>query len=144
MNPFHPASLVDPSLHSKEMLELLELKIDRSLVGMSGLSPTKQHKSHYPLIEHLARVVIDVVDYAYAAGPSLSTRGRSESRYKKHAAFTDFVSKVLSRSITTIPVVLVVLVYIQRSKPYLTIGTDDWACERVFLGALMLASKVCY
>ena len=39
-------------------------------------------------------------------------------------------------------VLLVALVYIERSKPHLTIATEDWARERVFLGALILAAKV--
>jgi len=41
------------------------------------------------------------------------------------------------------PVLLATLVYITRAKPHLHIETEDWACERVFLGALMVASKVC-
>jgi hypothetical protein len=41
------------------------------------------------------------------------------------------------------PILLVALVYLTRAKPHLHIETEDWACERVFLGALMTASKVC-
>jgi len=39
------------------------------------------------------------------------------------------------------PTILVTLVYIHRSKPHLSIETEDWALHRVFLGALILASK---
>ena len=38
--------------------------------------------------------------------------------------------------------VLATLVYIDRSKPHLHIGLEQWALERVFLGALIVASKV--
>jgi hypothetical protein len=40
------------------------------------------------------------------------------------------------------PTLLVTLVYIQRAKAHLQIALEQWACERVFLGALILASKV--
>lgn len=62
----------------------------------------------------------------------------------RHAEFTEFVSNVLSRSDIKVPVVLASLVYIHRAMPYLSIGTEQWACERVFLGALILAAKVCF
>ena len=39
------------------------------------------------------------------------------------------------------PAILVTLVYIHRSKPHLSIETEEWALHRVFLGALILASK---
>lgn len=50
---------------------------------------------------------------------------------------------MITRSEVTVGVLLVALVYIERAKPHLTIETMDWAHERVFLGALILASKVC-
>lgn len=62
----------------------------------------------------------------------------------RHAEFAEFVSNVLSRSEAKVPIVLVSLVYIHRAKPHLSIGTAQWACERVFLGALMLAAKVSF
>lgn len=36
---------------------------------------------------------------------------------------------------------IVSLVYIDRAKPHLHIGLEQWALERVFLGALIVASK---
>ena len=39
-------------------------------------------------------------------------------------------------------VLLVTLVYIYRSRPHLSVEAEEWALHRVFLGALMLASKV--
>ncbi|KAF9246243.1 hypothetical protein BU15DRAFT_85023 [Melanogaster broomeanus] len=69
--------------------------------------------------------VVDTVDYAMG----------------QHAAFTTFVTNVLTRAEVTIPTILVSLVYINRAKPHLQIALEEWACERVFLGAVMVASK---
>jgi len=40
-----------------------------------------------------------------------------------------------------LPVVLATLVYLDRAKPHLHIALEEWANERVFLGALIVASK---
>ncbi len=53
-----------------------------------------------------------------------------------------FVTHVLEKANVKTPVVLVTLVYIDRAKPELEIALEQWACERVFLGALILANKV--
>jgi hypothetical protein len=37
--------------------------------------------------------------------------------------------------------ILTALVYIRRSRPHLCIAIEEWALERVFLGALIVASK---
>lgn len=74
--------------------------------------------------------------------PSTSAGRRSASRRTETAAFTKFVTEVLTRAEVTIPVVLASLVYVDRAKPHLHIALEEWAYERVFLGAVMLASKV--
>ncbi|KAG1728616.1 uncharacterized protein EDB91DRAFT_1161312 [Suillus paluster] len=112
-SPIHKASLVDPALHSPALLELLEIKLAR------------------PVIEYVVDCVVDTVDYAM--GPM--------SRHSEHTKFTTFVSNVLTRAEVTIPTLLVSLVYINRAKPHLQIALEEWACERVFLGAIMVASK---
>ena len=61
----------------------------------------------------------------------------------KRVPFKRFVWDVIRRASVKMPVLLTTLVYITRAKPHLHIETEDWACERVFLGALMVASKVC-
>ena len=53
-----------------------------------------------------------------------------------------FVTNVLHKAEVKVPVLLVTLVYIDRAKPHLQIALEQWACERVFLGALILANKV--
>ncbi|KAH7929643.1 hypothetical protein BV22DRAFT_1080558 [Leucogyrophana mollusca] len=121
-SPIHKASLVDPALHSPALMELLEVKMSR------------------PLIEYVVDCVVDTVDYAIGR-PSSSHRGRTLSRRPEHAAFTTFVTNVLTRAEVTVPTVLVSLAYIDRAKPHLQIALEEWACERVFLGAVMVASK---
>ncbi|KAH7914035.1 hypothetical protein BJ138DRAFT_1123905 [Hygrophoropsis aurantiaca] len=121
-SPIHKASLVDPALHSPALMELLEVKMSR------------------PLIEYAVDCVVDTVDYAIGR-PSSSHRGRTLSRRPEHAAFATFVTNVLTRAEVTVPTVLVSLAYIDRAKPHLQIALEEWACERVFLGAVMVASK---
>jgi len=121
-SPLHPASLVDPALHSPALLELLDIKLSR------------------PVFEYVVDSVIDTVDYAMGR-PSSSRRGRALSRRSEHASFAAFVTNVLTRAEVTIPTILVSLVYIDRAKPHLQIALEEWACERVFLGAVMAASK---
>ena len=91
--------------------------------------------------EHVIDSVVDTVDYAMGR-PSSSRRGRALSRRSEHASFATFVTNVLTRAEVTIPTILVSLVYIDRAKPHLQIALEEWACERVFLGAVMVASKV--
>lgn len=52
------------------------------------------------------------------------------------------VNNVLSRAEVEVPVVLATLVYLNRAKPHLHIALEEWANERVFLGAIIVASKV--
>ncbi|KAH0827115.1 hypothetical protein J3R83DRAFT_4803 [Lanmaoa asiatica] len=121
-SPLHHASLVDPALHSSALLELLDIKLTR------------------PVLEYVIDCVIDTVDYAMGR-PSSSRRGRGFSRRSEHATFATFVKDVLTRAEVTIPTILASLVYIDRAKPHLQIALEEWACERVFLGAVMVASK---
>ena len=75
--------------------------------------------------------------------PSLA-RGRAASRRPEHAKFTTFVTNVITRAEITTPTLLASLVYIDRAKPHLHIALEEWALERVFLGAIIVASKVCH
>ncbi|KAI0685042.1 hypothetical protein BC835DRAFT_1421641 [Cytidiella melzeri] len=122
--PINPASLIDPSLHSPALLELVHLKMSRTL------------------IEYATDCIIEAVDYAMGK-PSSSTRGRSSSRHHRHADFLKFVTNVLTKAEVKVPVLLVALVYVDRAKPHLQIALEQWACERVFMGALILANKYC-
>ncbi|KAM5536493.1 hypothetical protein V8D89_009770 [Ganoderma adspersum] len=121
-SPLHPASLVDPSLHSPALMELIDIEMGRSL------------------IEHLVDTVIETVDYALGR-PSSSSRGRSVSRHSEHSKFLKFVTDVIQKAEVKVPAILVALVYIDRAKPHIQIALEQWANERVFLGALILANK---
>ncbi|KAK7455196.1 hypothetical protein VKT23_011069 [Stygiomarasmius scandens] len=116
----HPASLVQSSNHSSALLSLVDTKLSK------------------PIIEYVVDCVADTVDYAMGRPP---VRGRQASRRPELAKFTNFVSTVLTRAEVTTPVVLATLVYIDRAKPHLHIALEEWALERVFLGALVIASK---
>jgi hypothetical protein len=121
-SPVHKASLVDAALHHPGLLELLDIEVSR------------------PVIEYVVDTVVDTVDYAMGR-PTSSARGRSLSRNKEHSTFTTFVTNVIERAEVSISVILTALVYIDRAKPHLEIAHEEWACERVFLGAIILASK---
>ena len=93
------------------------------------------------LSEHVVDTVFETVDYALGR-PSSSTRGLSLSRNSEHSKFLKFVTDVIQKAEVKVPAILVTLVYIDRAKPHLQIALEQWACERVFLGALILANKV--
>lgn len=59
------------------------------------------------------------------------------------ATFPTFVKQVIHRASLATPVLLSAMVYIARAKKYLSIAHEEWALERVFLGAVVVASKVC-
>ncbi|KAL0946401.1 hypothetical protein HGRIS_012627 [Hohenbuehelia grisea] len=87
--------------------------------------------------------VAETVDYAMGRpSPSSSrTRGRTTMRRPELTKFTTFVTNVITRAEITTPVYLATLVYIDRARPHLHIALEEWALERVFLGALIVASK---
>ncbi|KAJ7764393.1 hypothetical protein B0H16DRAFT_1368223, partial [Mycena metata] len=103
------------SVHrSSLVMQLLQLTIDR------------------PVIDYIVHCVSETVDQAL---------GRSDLPSSSNAAFTSFVSTVLVRSAETIAAVLTSLSYISRARSNIYIPSIEWALERVFLGALIVASK---
>lgn len=95
-------------------------------------------------IEYLVGSVVETVDHAMGRPTPSYFRGRALSRRPEHAKFTTFVTKVLTTAEVTTPTVLGALVYIDRAKPHLHIALEEWALERVFLGAVIVASKVSF
>lgn len=75
-------------------------------------------------------------------GSSSDLRGRRGPRSPLHTTFAEFATSVIQRSQVTLPIILVALIYIERSRPHLFVELEQWACERIFLGALVVASKV--
>ncbi|KIK64314.1 hypothetical protein GYMLUDRAFT_161021, partial [Collybiopsis luxurians FD-317 M1] len=122
-SPIHPSSLVSPAMHSQAILDLVDVKVSKQL------------------IEYVVDCVADTVDFAMGRSSSHSTRGRSLIRRPELVKFTTFVTDVLQRAEVTTPVILASLAYIDRAKPHLHIALEEWALERVFLGAVILASK---
>lgn len=116
----HQASQVSPSLHSPALMQLVEFDISSSV------------------IDYAIECVAETVDYAFGR-PSTSQRGRTAS--KQNPSFTTFVTNVLTRAEVSMPTLLVALAYIDRVKPHLNISLEVWALERVFLGAVIVASK---
>jgi len=75
-------------------------------------------------------------------GSSSDVRGRRNPRSPLRTNFAEFATGVIQKSQVTLPIILVALVYIERSRPHLFVELEQWACERIFLGALVVASKV--
>jgi len=85
-------------------------------------------------IDHIVREAIDTVDLAVGSPSSSRASGRSEV-CSEAAGFAEFAANVIGRA--EVPTTLV---YIHRSRPHLSVETEEWAVYRVFLGALVLAS----
>ncbi|KAJ7868184.1 hypothetical protein B0H13DRAFT_1059428 [Mycena leptocephala] len=113
-SPVHPASLVDPSTHSPELMQLLDIHF----------SPR--------VIDYVVACVADTVDYAF---------GQPSAPPSQLSSFKRLVSSTLSYADVSPATLLVTLVYIARARPHLSIALAQWARERVFLGALIAASK---
>jgi len=94
------------------------------------------------VIEYVVDSVVETVDFAMGRKPaSPSSRGKTTTRRPEHTKFITFVTNVLTRAEVTTPTLLAALVYIDRAKPHLHIGLEQWALERVFLGSIIVASK---
>lgn len=94
------------------------------------------------IVDHLVDATVDVVNHGLGHRSS-SQRGRLLDRNNSNLKFRHFVHSVICRAHCTVPTLLAAAVYIVRAKPYITIAKPEWAFERVFLGALVCATKVC-
>ncbi|KAJ7204278.1 hypothetical protein C8J57DRAFT_1619116 [Mycena rebaudengoi] len=115
----HPASLVDPHLHSGDLIKLLN---------------TPPHA----LLEHVVNFVIKTVDQCI---PLTVKRASLDVRSLRIDAFATLAFTVLHRGGVPTAVLLVSLVYVERAKRYLHVALEQWALERVFLGAMIVAAK---
>ncbi|KAJ7165255.1 hypothetical protein C8R46DRAFT_900492 [Mycena filopes] len=114
-SPVHVASLVDAATHAPALMQLIDVKLDGNL------------------IQYVVDCVTATVDHAL---------GRPSGRVGPYTQrFIRFVSTVLFRAEVTTPTVLTALVYIHRAGPHVYIALEEWARERIFLGALIVASK---
>ncbi|CAK5277118.1 unnamed protein product, partial [Mycena citricolor] len=124
-SPVHPASLVDPTTHSSAILQLMGVKFTPSV------------------IDYIVECIADAVSYALIRGSRKPSRSRPSLRATSLPLdkFTHFVKMILARAEVKPAAVLVALAYVARARPHLAIASPEWALERVFLGALIVASK---
>ncbi|KAI0922036.1 hypothetical protein AcW2_006845 [Taiwanofungus camphoratus] len=113
----HPASLVDPSLHEPALVELLQLPIN------------------WETMDYVVDCIVQDVNHTYAR-LSLAPPTRL-----KTAFFINFVKNVVAKSNMSMRVLLVALSYVDRVRERITMGSTEWACERLFLGVVMAATK---
>jgi len=138
----HPSSFMERDSHPEAIYELLEIKMDRALIGkwspsfLSGFSPLTRVLSVATIVEEAAETV------DHALGLPTTSRGRSSPRTSKNKEFTTFVERVLDTAEVSITDILVTFIYMRRARAHLSIETEEWALHRVFLGALVLAHKV--
>jgi hypothetical protein len=94
--------------------------------------------------EYVVDSVVETVDFAMGHRPAAPpSSGGKAACPPKHTKFIAFVINILTTAEVTTPTVLAALIYIDRAKPHLHIGLEQWALERVFLGSIIVASKVC-
>ena len=92
-------------------------------------------------VEYVVDTVLETVDFALGRSQPGKVHRRTTSA---DTSFPLLVNNIFTRLQIGMPVVLVTLAYLDRAKSHLYIGPSQWAHERVFLGALMVASKVCH
>jgi len=127
--------------HPESIYQLLELKVDRALIGTSPTSHLSDCGSLTRVLCIAAIVEESAETVNYALGLPTTSRGRSSSRTAKNKEFTKFVERVLDAAEVSITDILVALVYMRRARAHLCVETEDWALHRVFLGSLFLAHK---
>ena len=138
----HPFSLMDRDSHPEPIYELLQLKVDRALIGASSapsacLSSTPANPRFTAIVVEECAETVD-----YALGLPTTSRGRSSVRPPRDSEFSTFVERVLATAQVTLTDILITLVYIRRARAHMSVETEKWALHRVFLGALVLAHKV--
>lgn len=92
----------------------------------------------YCHLDYVVDCTCETVDLAL--GHSTRSAGSSRSSRK---SYHRFVADLVHRAEVKLPVLLVALVYIDRARAHLEIAIDQYAFERVFLGGIILANKVC-
>lgn len=104
------------------------------------------HSANVLIIDYIVRTTTDVA--AHALNPSSTEKTRtgllslSDRIHNKYCGFNQFVSNVIRRSQTQTSTILVALLYLKRAKLHLDVPPLDWILHRLFLGALILATKV--
>ncbi|PSS31997.1 hypothetical protein PHLCEN_2v2239 [Hermanssonia centrifuga] len=115
----HPASRVMACEHNPALMEMLAVPVDE------------------PFIDY-------VVDCVVATVREALDRSWDRSCYRdlKDSTLIQLVRDVLRKAGCPAPTIYVALVYLNRARTHLEITHGVWACERVFLGAMVIAQKV--
>ncbi|KAL1706535.1 hypothetical protein EV121DRAFT_201251 [Schizophyllum commune] len=134
----HHASLVNPSSHSPDLDELLDLGITDDLVelfvdaALAAIAPSPYSSASFAASSS-----------SVASSSSHSTISLHDSTpyspYRAH--LSDFVHTTLWASGANTPVVHVALAYLQRARGRCASGRGSWPCRRAALGALVVAAK---
>lgn len=100
------------------------------------------------VIRHVAHQVIETFDYAarkFHSNQSVTLPERSRASLESPAHhrkdFLRFVETVIKRAGVTIPIILCTLMYLFRARESLIDAQSECSYERLFLGALVAASK---
>ena len=98
------------------------------------------------IADYIVHTTTDAAAHALKLGSTEKSRSDilvlSDVMHKKHCNFKQFVSNVVRRSQTRTSTVLVALLYLRRAKAHMDIPPVQWVLHRLFVGALILATKV--
>jgi hypothetical protein len=138
----HPFSLMDRDSHPESIYELLQLKVDRAMIGtpFSSFKPLGFSPANFCFTATVVEECIETVEWAL--GVPTTSSGRSSVRALQDAEFATFVERVLKVAEVSVTDILITLVYLRRAKAHLSVDAEKWVLHRVFLGALVLAHKV--
>ncbi len=134
------SSVSVPSSSSAESVLLDELMNTRRVIGPFHSYGRKQFL--IPAPDYCVNRILDAVEFAMGYSPPPFVRGRTLRRRHRHHQLTSFVAHTLSRAQVSMPVILTAMVYMDRIKTRIHISGHDYMPERLFIGAIIVASKV--
>lgn len=104
------------------------------------------HPSNVCVADYIVYTTTDVAAHALNLDPTEKMRSSvlslSDKMHNKYCGFNQFVSNVIRKSRTRTSTILVALLYLRKAKLCLDVPPLDWILHRLFLGALILATKV--
>jgi len=110
------------------------------------MPPPLVHSSNVRTLDYIVYMTTDLAAHALNLDSTPKMRSRllslSDKMHSKHCGFNQFVSNVIRRSQTRTSTIIVALLYLKRAKVDLEVPPLDWILHRLFLGALILATKV--
>lgn len=132
------ASQVDPATHDRRIVEMIHMKIEYGVFGMSA--PLLACGAAESYLQWRADYLLDTIVLTVASamiGPTARV-----ALQLKGLRLTTAVRALIEFGGITMPAILATLVYLERVRPHLQIDVEDWVCERIAIGALVTAQKV--